>query len=532
MTETDHDVVIVGGGPVGMGLAIELGQRGVKTCVVERYTEPQPIPKGQNLTQRTMEHFHFWGAEAELRDARTVPRGYDNGGMMCYGSLLSGYHYDWLSRGKVRQYYYTEAERLPQYATEAVLRARAAQIDCIDILYGWDGTDVTEANDQVTVTIRRHKGTETRSLTAQYVVGCDGSKSVVRQAAGITQTMDDRERLMALLVFRSPELHELLSANPPKSVYCALHPDLQGYWQFLGRVDLGTTWFFHAPVPLGSTAESYDFTALLHRAVGAEFPVEFEHIGLWELRIAVADQYAKGRCFVAGDAAHSHPPYGGYGINTGFEDARNLGWKLAATLQGWGGPDLLASYDAERRPVFISTARDFIENFIEEDREFLNTYDPAKDRALFEEKWNARNAAEHEVNAFEPHYEGSPLLLSDTGGHPGATGSHSFAARAGHHLAPQPLSDGRNLFEALGAGFTLLAFDADPADIAAFTGAADTLGVPLDVIRDSRGGGREAYGHRLILVRPDQFVAWVGDRVTDAAALLKLGVGEPPAPVA
>lgn len=520
MTDTDYDVVIVGGGPVGMGLAIELGQRGVKTCVVERHTEPQPVPKGQNLTQRTMEHFHFWGAEDELRAARTVPRGYDNGGMMCYGSLLSGYHYDWLSRGKVRQYYFTDAERLPQYATEAVLRTRVAQIGCVDILYGWDGTGVTQTGQQVTVTIARHKGTGTRRLTARYVVGCDGSKSVVRQAAGIPQTMDDRERLMALLVFRSPELHELLAATPPKSVYCALHPDLQGYWQFLGRVDLGTTWFFHAPVPLGSTADTYDFTALLHRAVGAEFPVDFEHIGLWELRIAVADTYANGRCFIAGDAAHSHPPYGGYGINTGFEDARNLGWKLAATLQGWGGTGLLASYDAERRPVFLSTARDFIETFIEEDRAFLNTYDPARDRALFEQMWNARNAAAHEVNAFAPNYAGSPLDPDRTGATPSAKGDHRFTARAGHHLAPQPLSDGRNVFQALGTGFTLLAFGADKDACQSFKDAARALNIPLTVVQDTATEGREAYGHALILVRPDQFVAWVGQDAADPHAIL------------
>ncbi len=136
-------------------------------------------------------------------------------------------------------------------------------------------------------------------------------------------------------------------------------------------------------MPLGTTQDNFDFHALLHRAVGQEFDLEFDHIGFWELRVAIADSYRAGRVFIAGDAAHSHPPYGGYGINTGFEDARNLGWKLAATLQGWGGDALLDSYDAERRPVFASTARDFIERFIEEDRAFLNAYSPDKDQAEF-----------------------------------------------------------------------------------------------------------------------------------------------------
>src|SRR5215472_1635037 len=115
-------IVVIGGGPVGMGLAIELGQRHIGSIVVERYAAPQPIPKGQNLTQRTMEHFYFWGAENELRAARTIPPGYGIGGMTIYGNLLSGYHYDWLQRELVRPFYFTDNERLPQYATETVLR--------------------------------------------------------------------------------------------------------------------------------------------------------------------------------------------------------------------------------------------------------------------------------------------------------------------------------------------------------------------------------------------------------------------------
>ncbi len=139
------------------------------------------------------------------------------------------------------------------------------------------------------------------------------------------------------LLFRSPGLHQLLERYPGKSYYNVLQPELQGYWKFFGRVDLGNTW----PVPPGTTKDNFDFAAYLHEAVGAPFDVEFEHIGFWDLRFMLADSYRKGRVFVAGDAAHSHPPYGGYGVNSGLEDARNLGWKLAAVLQGWGGERLL-----------------------------------------------------------------------------------------------------------------------------------------------------------------------------------------------
>jgi 2-polyprenyl-6-methoxyphenol hydroxylase-like FAD-dependent oxidoreductase len=142
--QNDAPVVIVGGGPVGVGLAIDLGLRGIRSILVERHENPQPIPKGQNLTQRTMEHFHFWGAENELRAARTIPPDYGMGGMTSHGTLLSGYHYDWLQRELVRQFYFTGNERLPQYATEAVLRARAAQIPAITTLYGWTCENVRQ----------------------------------------------------------------------------------------------------------------------------------------------------------------------------------------------------------------------------------------------------------------------------------------------------------------------------------------------------------------------------------------------------
>ncbi|WP_458095713.1 FAD-dependent monooxygenase [Roseomonas sp. WA12] len=526
MTANDPDrtqVAIIGGGPVGMGLAIALGQRGIACTLVERHVSPQPIPKGQNLTQRTMEHMHLWGAETALRAARTIPKSYGIGGMTAYGTLLGDYHYDWLQRELVRPYYFTDNERLPQYATEAVLRARAAELPAVTTVYGWSAEAVEQDANGVRVTIAERNGPGRRILRADYAVGCDGSRSTLREAAGITQTRSDHDRLMVLLVFRSTGLHELLSRFPGKSYYNVLHPDLAGYWQFFGRVDLGATWFFHAPVPAGTTKDNTDFRALLHRAAGAEFEVEFEHIGFWDLRFAIADSYRQGRLFVAGDAAHSHPPYGGYGINTGLEDAANLAWKLAAVLQGWGGPELLDSYDAERRPVFASTAGDFIERSINADRDFLAAFDPARDRAAFEAEWTARQSgAKSEVASFEPNYEGSPIVAG-AGGSPSAMGSHLFAARAGHHLAPQPLPSGRNVFESLGSGFTLLSTAPDSASAAKFRREAAQRGIPLEVVLMG-DEARKAYEANTILVRPDQFVTWAGDG-SEPAALLARATG-------
>ncbi|NQW13082.1 MAG: FAD-dependent monooxygenase [Rhodobacter sp.] len=519
-----YDVVIAGGGPVGLGLAIELGQRGQTVAVIERSTQLHSIPRGQNLTQRTMEHFHFWGAEAELRAARSVPKGYAIGGMTSYETLLSGYHYDWLQRDLVAPYYYCENERLPQYATEGVLRARAAEIAGIDIAYGWSGIEVSQDSEQASV-LARHTDGQEKTLRGQYLVGCDGSRSAIGAAAGITHSKSDHDKLMVLLVFKSTGLHKLLERYPGKQFYCVLHPEQKGYWLFFGRVDLGSTWFFHAPVPLGTTRDNFDFKAFLERAVGAEIDVAFDHIGFWDLRIALADTYRKDRIFVAGDAAHSHPPYGGYGINTGFEDARNLGWKLAATLQGWGRPALLDTYGEERRPVFASTAGDFIERFIREDHAFLDRYNPHQDKAEFTHAWDTRNEGSTEVMAFEPNYDGASAVFGQAGTTPSAKGRHDFAARGGHHLAPAEMSDGSDAYVAMGAGFTLFAFAENPRVADAFQAAADTIGVPLNIVRDAAAPARLRYGSDFVLVRPDQFVVWAGNDAADPNEILRRATG-------
>ena len=528
----ETEVLIVGGGPVGLGLAIELGQRGVRCILVERYLQPQPIPRGQNLTQRTLEHFHFWGAEQALRAARTIPPEYGIGGLTTYGHLLSSYSYDWLQRELVKPFYYCANERLPQYATENVLRQRLAQLSNVQTFFGWDAQTVGQDDQCVTVQIAERHGSGHKTLKAAYAVGCDGSRSKVRAQAGITQTLSDHDRLMVLLVFRSQALHTLLERYPGKSFYSVLQPGLDGYWKFFGRVDLGNTWFFHAPVPAGTTADNFDFKAYVQEAVGAAFEMELEHIGFWDLRFAIADSYQSGRLFVAGDAAHSHPPYGGYGVNAGLEDARNLGWKLAAVLQGWGDNGLLESYSAERQPVFASTIHDFIAKSIETDKVFLETYDPKRDKLAFEQAWQARSqGAIGEVHAFEPHYEGSPVVWQDDSGSRecSAKGSHRYEARAGHHLAPVMLADRRNIYQAMGDGFCLLAVDATKDAVQFFRDAAKDLGLPLSVIEEARGHEADRYQARWVLIRPDQFIAWVGQDAeidsTQAHALLQHALG-------
>lgn len=498
------DVIIVGGGPVGMGLAMELGLRRVRCLVVEKHHQPQRIPKGQNLTQRTMEHFAFWGIEEAVRSARKMPSGYPNSGVTAYRNLMSDYSYPWWRRSMVADYYARSNERIPQYETERVLRMSVESLETVEVLYGWSALTVEGDG----VRIIREESCDEETIEAEFVVGCDGSSSIVRQTAGFGQILTDHDRRMVLLVFRSPGLHEILRRFGEASFFNIMDPSLDGYWRFLGRVDGEGEFFFHAPVSADAELDEHDFTKLLWESVGARFDVVFEHMGFWDLRFAVTDPYRKGDVFVAGDAAHSHPPYGGYGINTGFEDVRNLGWKLAATIEGWGGPALLDTYGLERQPVFRSTATDFIEKMIESGRVFLSEHDPEADLADFETAWAERKASSGTgVADFEPHYEGSPIVFGPEGGVSSAVGTHMLEARPGHHLPPAG-----NLFDDLGRDFTLLA---DPGlDTTELAGAAEDLQIPVSVV----SGDLSAYGSSLILVRPDHYVSWVGEEADAALA--------------
>jgi 2-polyprenyl-6-methoxyphenol hydroxylase-like FAD-dependent oxidoreductase len=522
-----YHVVIVGGGPVGVALAVELGLRGLSCALVERRVEPQRIPKGQNLTQRSMEHFYSWGIAEAVRASRMLPPEYPMSGIIAYHDLSSLYWYAPPLREIVNDYYFQSNERLPQYLVEDVLRKKLAQLDNVDTRFGWLAEAVEQDAGGARVLIAQDGGAERATLCADYAVGCDGGHSIVRRQIGIERSGADFNQLMVLALFRSRELHEKLKRFPPRSTYRVLHPDLKGYWQFFGRVDVGESWFFHSPVPPNSTRDNYDFHGLLRKVAGFDFACEFDYVGFWDLRIAVAESYQAGRVFIAGDAAHSHPPYGGYGLNNGLDDVANLGWKLAARVGGWGSEALLQTYTEERRPIFKETAEDFIEAGIRKDAAFLARYSPDRDQAAFERAWQEhQGAAAPRVLTYEPHYEGSSIVFGPPDGASSARGTHMFKARAGHHLPPQALACGRNVFEELGPCFTLLAFDAADETVAAFATAAKTLGVPLAVVRDTYRDGRQAYEAKLILVRPDRYVAWAAPSPpADAAAILRKAIG-------
>ncbi len=508
-----HQVIIVGGGPVGVGLAIELGQRGISCVVVERRVGQHNIPKGQNLNSRTLEHFYYWGVVDKLRAARIIPKEVPSSGITGYKSLMGEHWFALDGREMTNAYYFQANDRLPQYAMETVLRERMDALPSVETRWGWGARTVEQGDSGVRITIAKEGSDETEVLEADYAVGCDGGHSLVREQIGVQRGGNDYDQLMMLAVLRSRELHEIFGKRfPVRSTYRVLTPEWPRYWLFFGRIDVGEGWFFHSPVPNDIDRQRFDAHALIEKTVGTSFKAEYDHVGYWDMRVAVAERYQVGRVFIAGDAAHSHPPYGGYGVNNGLEDATNLGWKLAAKLQGWGSDALLASYSEERRPVFKETAEDFIEGRTRIEADVLERFSPEKDPEDFKKAWaSLATDGNARIGAYAPHYAGSPVVLGPPGAVCSAHGMHTFEALAGHHLPPQKLSSGRNVFEELDAGFALLAFDADAGAVAGFEAAAHELGVPLKVIRDSLAGGREAYGTRLLLVRPDQYVAWCGD---------------------
>ena len=508
-----YQVVVVGGGPVGVALAIELGERGIDCAVVERRQSLSPVPKGQNLTPRTLEHFYFWGIVDELRAARTTPRNYDAGMMTTYGNLMSEYRSALVQqRGNPRKFYFQLPERLPQYETERVLRAKMAELPSVTTMYGWTGESIEQDTSGVRLTVSSDDGSR-QILDCDYMVACDGAHSVIRRQIGIEQSGSDFEQRMVLAVFRSKELHRALVAKMPQSsTYRAMQPHLKGYWQFFGRVDAEESWFFHSPANSDTHMDIAAVHALVEDAAGCRFAAEFDHIGYWHMRVAVAENYQVGRVFIAGDAAHSHPPYGGFGLNSGLEDAVNLGWKLAARIKGWGGDKLIDSYSEERRPVFKETGEDFIATRVNMDREFLEGVGPDENKEAFDRAWGEWvKGLGFRAPTYEPNYEGSAVVMGPEGAVCSAHGQHMVKARAGHHLAPMALSSGRNLYEELGPEFTLVALGADDAAVSALERTATAKNVPLKVVRDSYADGREEYETRLILVRPDQYVVWTGD---------------------
>ncbi len=366
----EAQVLIAGGGPSGLFLALDLAARGIPSTVIEpRDTVDHTRPRAKTTNARTMTHLRRLGLADALRGASPLPVGYAQDVIFCTG--LTGPDAHELRRFEnafqlVPGRYAHQPEcgqQVPQPVLEEVLRAAVADAPLITLLTGWSVQGVSpgpgtghshgretaaEERGQVphAVTVADTSGSE-RTIAAEYVIGADGGSSAVRRSLGIRLEGGSAALSNISILFRSTDLAAAVTLDPAVQ-YWVVGSDTAG---MVGPMDLQDTWWaIIQGVDPEVTVSTDDAAAMVRSLVGTDVDINVLATDPWTARMLLAPEYSQGTVFLVGDAAHLNPPWGGHGFNTCIGDAANLAWKLSATLSGWGGPALLASYGAERRP--------------------------------------------------------------------------------------------------------------------------------------------------------------------------------------
>ena len=523
----DTDVLVVGAGPVGLAAAIELGSRGVKVLLVERNDRVGAAPRAKTTNVRTRTHLRRWGIADRL--AAEAPFGVEYPNTMVFVTRLVGGHElarftNAFNASPDRDPRYPEhGQWVPQYRLERVLLDKVRTLPSVTVVMETSLVTAKQDADGVAATLRSEHDGEVE-IRARYLIGADGARSGVRDLIGAK--LEGRHGLSHHynIIFRAPDLAEAHGFGPAV-IYWQIGKD--GF-SAVGPMDKGDLWFFAPGGAKPGTSLSNDEAAALIRArTGIALPFEVLSADSWTASELLADRYSDGRIFLAGDAAHLHPPAGGYGMNMGVGDGVDLGWKIAAVLQGWGGPALLDSYEAERRPVHRAVIDEAMANYAIyvappppeiEDEEAAG----GAIRAKVGSGVQASKAREFQTlgTVLGLCYHGSPVIVDDGTPAPERDSQTYTASAHPGCLAPHAwLADGRSLYDLFGAGFTLVAADdADTADVEDAIGQAQQLGVPLTVVRPDGVDVATLYGAPLTLVRPDQHVAWRGTRWTGALA--------------
>jgi 2-polyprenyl-6-methoxyphenol hydroxylase-like FAD-dependent oxidoreductase len=505
-----HRVVIAGAGPVGLALALDLSRRGVPSLLVDPGEERRGAPRAKLTNVRSMEHMRRWGLADRLRAAAPLPRTYSNDILFVTrltGHLLTRFTDVFASTPVRREEFPEPAQQVPQYVVEEVLRAAVIESDLVSRVKGVV-TGLAEADERVKVHI---EGENADPVETEYLIGCDGGRSVVRRALG-SQMVGDYALTQNLgIVFRMPKL-ATLHPHGPALHYWLVNEDAPG---FMGPIDLdGQWWLIRTGIPTEQDPLQLDAVRLVRDAVGAPIEPEILVLDPWQAHRLTAVPVASRRVILAGDAAHLHPPFGAHGMNMGIGDAVDLGWKLAATLGGWAGDDLLASYVAERQPLHQRVVDEAALNntllanaFISADLEHDSA---AQARAAEEIQQRKKREFSSLGLVLGYSFDYSPLVIPD--------GSESLepsvteyipSSRPGSLLPHRWLRDGSSLYDHLGPWFTLLRPSGGEAEsTAAFVAAAEELGIPLKVLDDERND--------YVLVRPDRIVCWRKSAEEDA----------------
>jgi 2-polyprenyl-6-methoxyphenol hydroxylase-like FAD-dependent oxidoreductase len=517
-------VLIVGGGPVGLALAGELGWRGVACTLIEQSDGTIVTPKMNEVNIRTMEFCRRWGIAEDVL-ACPFPRDYPLD--VAFVTTLSGYELARMPRPprmseETEPHSPMRLQVCSQMWFDPILKRFANSYANVKLNYltRLESFEVLENGIDAEI-VNLASGRRDR-IEAAYLVGCDGANSLVRRSLGIGLVGKTLGHPVHLY-FRAPGLLERLGC---KQATFFVTVDRKGVWSNVRVIDpVNAMWrLMVLDADEGLTPEAVDREAYLERALGRRIKVEWLGTSVWTRRSVVAERYSQGRVFLAGDAVHQLSPTGALGMNTGIGDAVDLGWKLAAVQQGWGGEELLASYNAERRPVGLRNVKLTAEFYGEHEKfgeELAAIEDDnaagAQVRGRIGEKLVQGIGRMFRTTGLQIgyRYEDSPICVPD--GTPPASDhpeNYEPSARPGSRAPHAWLAEDRSTLDLFGHGFVLLRIGPDAPDVSTFEAAAAAAGdLPLTTVAVARQEVHDLYERRLVLVRPDGHVAWRADEL-------------------
>jgi 2-polyprenyl-6-methoxyphenol hydroxylase-like FAD-dependent oxidoreductase len=513
-------VLIIGGGPIGLALAAELGFQNVACMLVEQGDGVVKTPKMNEVNTRSMEFCRRWGIAEQVLD---TPFPLDWPKDVVFVTTMSGYELGRVKRPprKIRASEHSPetTQTCSQHWFDPILQRFARSFDSVALRYGCRLDSFAETPAGVVATVTDAASGAPEQIEAQYLVGCDGAGSTVRRALGIPLEGKGVLGQAVNMFFRVPDLLGKCGKQPGTFF---VPVDRGGVWANIRVIDPrnGLWRLMVNETANDATAQSVDKAAYLRRGIGRSIRVQWVDVNIWRRQSVLAARYGDGRVFLAGDAVHQVSPTGALGMNTGIGDAVDLGWKLAATVKGWGGAGLLASYDAERRPagrraVDGATGFHLAQSGWGDglDRLAEKSPDGASLRQRIGETLVDNVGREFRTLGLQIgyRYEDSPICVPDgTAPEPDDPETYRPSARPGSRAPHVWLQEGRSILDCFGRGFTLLEFG-NVAETTALRDAAAGRRMPLDVVRVDDREARSIYERSLVLVRPDGHVAWRGD---------------------